>query len=441
MDLMGLVPARRGPHRFRLVLSVGILLTAGPAVADDPFEQAPIRYSDSTPNNRVSRLQAEIERDGRPLRRDPRFGYLPDLLRRLDVPVESQMLVFSKTSMQRDRITPKTPRALYFNDEVYVGYCHAGDVIEVSAADPQLGAVFYTVDQAAGEDPAMTRQTQSCLQCHVRSGVDGVPGHVVRSLYVDAGGLPILSEGSHLVDHTTPIADRWGGWYVTGTHGAQGHLGNLVIRDRQAARPWRNDEGGNVTALAGRLRAENYLAPHSDIVALMVFEHQAHVQNLLTMAAYTTRQALHYEAEFNRAFGEPEGHRLESVTRRIEGAGDKLVRGLLFVGEARLEAPIAGTSGYAEAFSRRGPRDGRGRSLRDFDLRSRLFKYPCSYLIYTRQFDELPPRMKDYVAKKMSDVLAGRGGEGFEGLSDDDRRAIAEILAETEPDLLKVRGD
>jgi hypothetical protein len=178
------------------------ILQGQSAVADDEFEQPPINYSDSTPDNRVSRLQAAIERDGLRLRYDSKLGYLPDLLKQLDVPAESQMLVFSKTSLQRDRIAPRTPRALYFNDEVYAGYCHAGDVIEIAAADPQLGTVFYSLDQAREEGPAITRRTQDCLQCHAGSQADGVPGHTVRSLFVDAGGFPILPKGA--ISSTTP---------------------------------------------------------------------------------------------------------------------------------------------------------------------------------------------------------------------------------------------
>lgn len=412
-----------------------------PAIAADPFELPPIRYSDSTPENRVSRLQAAIERDGTRLQYDPKFGYLPDLLKRLEIPVESQMLVFSKTSLQRDRIAPETPRALYFNDEVYVGYCHAGSAIEISAADPQLGTVFYSLDQDREEVPAITRQTQSCLQCHIRTQSDGIPGHFVRSLFVDPGGLPILSEGSQLVDHTTPIEKRWGGWYVTGTHGAQVHMGNLVINDQKAERPWKNEEGQNVTDLSGRFSTDWYLSPHSDIVALMVFEHQTHVQNLLTQAMFTTRQALHYEAEFNKALGDPEDQPLESTKRRIESAGDKLVRGLLLADEAPIRGPITGTSGFAESFLRRGPRDSRRRSLRDLDLKSRLFMYPCSYLVYSKQFDEMPPRVKRYVAKRLRVVLDGKGGKDYEYLSESDRRSILEILAETKPELWENAGE
>jgi hypothetical protein len=338
--------------------------------------------------------------------------------------------------LQRHRIAPRTPRALYFSDDVYVGFCQGGDVLEISAVEPKLGTVFYTVDQTSREQVRIQRQTENCLICHSSSRTEGVPGHLARSLYVDPSGQPILSSGSHAVDHTTPLRDRWGGWYVTGTHGAQTHLGNLIVAGREVVEPVDNAEGQNVTSLRERIRVEKYLTPHSDIAALMVLEHQILVHNHLTKANFTARQALHYEAEMNRAFGEPEGHRLESTTRRIESAGNALVEALLLVDEAELTAPIRGTSGFAERFSQAGPRDPRGRSLRDLDLERRLFVYPCSYLIYSPAFDELPPIMRDYVWKRLWDVLKGPGdAKKFAHLSPADRQAIYEIVCDTKTNL------
>jgi hypothetical protein len=428
-------------RRFEWLVSWICVLTASagidtrPAIAADEFEQPPIRYTDSTPDNDVARLQRVLEHGDSVLGWDEQRGYLPALLRELKVSPATQMLVFSKTSLQRDRISPRTPRAIYFNDNVYVGYCVGGEAIEVAVADPQLGAVFYTLQQSVAAAPQLERQTHRCLQCHVVSDSTPIPGFLVRSLFTSPSGQPILSEGSHRVDHATPIADRWGGWYVTGTHGEQTHLGNQLIRDREAPRPWANDDGHNVVDLTGRLRTENYLTPHSDIVALMVFEHQAHVHNLIAQANFAARQAMYYEAALNKAIGEPEDHRLESTTRRIASAGDKLVAGLLFAGEAPLTHPIAGTSAFTQEFQESGPRDSQGRSLREFDLTTRLFKYPCSYLIYSPAFDALPPAMKSYVGRRFRDILAGQGGADFAHLSPADRQAIAEILYQTKHDL------
>ena len=425
------------PLSLALSLAAAALALSAPAaLAFDDNERPPISYSQSTPDNCVSRLQARLDAGELQWAHEDGLGYLRPLLDALQVPVESQLLVFSKTSLQRDRISPRSPRAIYFNDEVYVGYCRAGEVLEVSAVDPQLGAVFYTLEQQPADRPRLLRQTDNCLLCHSSSRTDGVPGHLVRSLFVDAGGQPILSEGSYSVDHGTPLEQRWGGWYVTGTHGSQAHLGNLIIQGKDVARPVDNALGHNVTQLQDRLAVENYLAPHSDIVALMVLEHQTLVHNRLTKANYTARQALEYEREMNRALGEPASHRLDSTTRRIQGAADDLVEALLLVGEAKLTAPIQGTSGYAVAFTRSGPRDQQGRSLRDLDLRRRLFKYPCSYLVYSSAFDALPPEALVCVWKRLWDVLNDPADvDSFAKLSKADRRAILEILRATKPGL------
>lgn len=404
--------------------------------ATDEIERPPIQYSQSTPENGISKLAAQLEVGEARLAYDEHVGYLNSLLKALNVPVESQMLVFSKTSLQRHRISPRAPRAIYFNDEFYVGYCQAGDVLEISAVDPQLGTVFYTLDQNDPAQAHLRRQTENCLICHSSSRTDGVPGHLARSLFVDSSGQPILSAGSHAVDHTTPFEHRWGGWYVTGTHGAQQHLGNLVVRNGNVVEPVDNAQGQNVTDLQDRVSLGAYLSPHSDIAALMVLEHQTLVHNRITKANYTARQALLYEQEMNKALGEPAGNRLESTTRRIQSAGDDLVEALLLVGEAKLTAPVKGTSGYAENFEARGVRDARGRSLRDLDLNHRLLKYPCSYLVYSPAFDALSGVMRDYVWKRLWDVLTQQGTEKqFAHLSAEDRRAIVEIIADTKPNL------
>lgn len=415
---------------------LAVLAVPATLFAADEFDGPPIHYSQSTPQNTVSRLQERLDSGELSLERQGEQGYLRAVLQALAVPVESQMLVFSKTSLQVRRITPETPRAIYFNDDVYVGYCQSGDVLEISAVDPQLGTVFYTLDQHPDEKPRFQRHTDNCLICHSSSRTEGVPGHLVRSLYVDAGGQPMLSAGGRVVDHTTPIEERWGGWYVTGQHGAQSHLGNLVIQGRDVPRKLDNARGHNVVDLKDRIDVARYASPHSDIVALMVLEHQTLVHNRLTKANFATRQALDYDAMMNRALGNPEGKHLDSTVRRIQNAGDALVEALLLVGEAKLTAPISGTSGYAEAFSRSGPRDSEGRSLRDLDLTQRLFKYPCSYLIGSAAFQGLPDEMKDYVWKRLWNVLSGDDKSAkFSHLSETDREAIVAILRATQQDL------
>lgn len=407
------------------------------SLAQDSFEQPPVSYSASTPENCVTELQQRLETADSQLTYDDHFGYLKSVLAELDIPVESQVLVFSKTSLQLRRISPRTPRAIYFNDNAYVGFCQSGDVMEVSAVDPELGAVFYTLDQRDAEGtPRFSRQTDNCLICHSSSRTEGVPGHLVRSLHVDKGGHPLLTAGSRNVNHTTPIEQRWGGWYVTGEHGEQKHLGNLITDDDDDPDRIDNSAGQNVRSLDDRFRTDRYPSPHSDIVALMVLEHQVLVHNRLTSASFTTRQALAYDEMMRKMLDKPDGTCLESTTRRIHSAGDKLVEALLLVDEAPLTANYRGTSGFADVFIARGPRDTRGRSLRDFDLTRRLFRYPCSYLIYSDAFAQLPDEVRTYVWQRLAEVLTGKDqSEEFAHLTPEDRQAIIDILHETMPDL------
>ena len=421
---------------LNIAIAGATLLISGSLCADDEFDREPILYSQSTPDNRISRLQQRLDQGDLTLTHDGDKSYLRSLLKALDVPVESQMLVFSKTSLQMRRIAPRTPRAVYFNDDVYVGFCQSGEVLEISAVDAQLGTVFYTLNQQENEKPQFQRRNDNCLVCHSSSRTEGVPGHVVRSLYVDAGGQPMLSAGSRMVDHTTPIEQRWGGWYVTGTHGSQKHLGNLIVEGREVEEPVDNSAGQNVTELKDRLNVDRYVSPHSDIVALMVLEHQVLVQNRMVKAGFDTRQALDYDVMMNRTLEYPAGTRLESTTRRIKSTGDRLVEALLLVNEAKLTEPIKGTSGYAEQFATVGPHDPHGRSLRDLDLTTRLFKYPCSYLIYSEAFEGLPVESRDYVWQRLFDILSGQDqSEKFAHLSPDDRQAILDILRATKSNL------
>src|SRR5262245_3957937 len=224
----------------RLVLLAACCVSLASPVRADDYDREPIRYSTAPANNVVSRLEERLAAGKTQLPHEKRLGYLRSLLGELTVPVSSQMLVFSKTSLQRNRISPQTPRAIYFNDDVYVGFCQSGDVIEVAAVDPQLGNVFYSLDQNAPDRPRFTRQGDNCLICHGSSQNQGIPGLLVRSVFSDPTGLPLLSAGSYRIDHTSPLEKRWGGWYVTGTHGKQTHLGNLIIRTRTVHEPLEN---------------------------------------------------------------------------------------------------------------------------------------------------------------------------------------------------------
>ena len=324
---------------------------------------------------------------------------------------------------------------MYFNDDVYVGFCQQGDVLEISAVDPQLGTVFYTLDQDPLLAPSFRRQTDNCLICHGSSQTKKFPGMSSARCLPTPADCRSCRRARFASIKPRPLEKRWGGWYVTGTHGDQKHLGNLIVRGRIDRDDVDNAAGLNQTCLDSRFDTSKYLTPHSDIVALMVLEHQADAHNYITRANFLKRQAMHYQQSLNRELNEPADQVWDSTKSRIKSAGEPLVEYLLFSGEAELTAPIRGTSGFAEQFARRGPWDRKGRSLRDFDLQTRLFKYPCSYLVYSPSFSTLPPEVKDYILRRINEVLSGKDhSDKFIHLSPSDRIAILEILADTLPD-------
>jgi hypothetical protein len=438
--VMWRVPFFCRPHgRFVFVLLA--LATAGPAGAQALYEQEPINYLTAPADDPVARLQKRISSGEVKLERNDRNGYLDSVLRQLDIPVTSQSLVFSKTSFQRDHISPANPRALYFDDETYVGWVPGADVLEIAATDPVLGPVFYTIDQhqpTNAKAPAFVRQTHSCLQCHGGTMTRDTPGLLVRSVFPDASGQPVLSAGTFLTTQQSPWSQRWGGWYVTGTHGAQRHMGNSVVtNEAEPDKSLNRDAGANVTDLSTRFDTGAFPTPHSDIVALLVLEHQAEMHNLLTRASYQARLALRDQQAMNRALGRPDAYPSDSTKARIESAGEALVRCMLFADEPVFTDEVAGTSTFAEDFEAKGPKDAMGRSLRDLDLKRRLFRYPCSYLIYSASFDALPAEMKDYVYKRLWQVLNEDDEEAgpYSRLKRSQRRAILQILAETKKDL------
>lgn len=395
-----------------------------------PADHPAISYRDLGYRNPVARLQAQLAAGTAQLSYDTTTGYLPAILKALDVPVSSQVLVFSKTSFQAARIYPHSPRAIYFNDAVSVGHVGNGDLLELIATDPNAGVVFFTLDQTKQARPQIVRRNDECLSCHATPRTLGVPGLVVRSIHSDRTGMPVARTSSYFTDHRSPLEQRWGGWYVTGTHGTARHMGNQMATD--AAGTLDAEAGANVVDLSRFLRPGLHLTPHSDIVALMVLEHQVRIVNLMTRVAWETRLAL-ADHEALRLPNEP-SEWSASIRRRIEGPAEVLVRSLFMLDEHPLTAPVAGTSRFAHEYSSREPSDAHGRSLYELDLTRRLYRYRFSPLIYSEQFDGLPPEVHRYILRRVNDVLTGRERNAeFASITDAERRALREILRDTLP--------
>ena len=390
----------------------------------------------------IIRLQALIDREEVDLKYDSKWGYLPSMLEVLDISRSSQALVFSKTSAQFRFISPPSPRALYFNDDVYVGWVRGAPFLEISAADPSGGAVFYTLDQQPTERPRFSPDRGECLPCHESARTLRIPGHLTRSVYPASDGLPYFSLGTVDVDQTTDLSKRFGGWYVTGTAGEMKHRGNATASSEEVAAELDAGPESAVTDLSRHFDVSNYLTPHSDIVAHLVLAHQTQMHNHIALAQIEARRALDYRTDMIRLFGESSPDLDASVRRRIESPSEKLVRHLLFLEEAPLEGPVRGTTPFAQEFQQKGKRDSKGRSLRDLDLTGRLMQYPCSYLIYSEAFTELPDEVKQYTYRRLREILTEpESGDGFEHLSRSDRSAIAEILRETLPEVAEFWGE
>jgi len=384
------------------------------ALQDHPV----IQYATRPTTDRVARLRHEIA-NGRSLQRDARTGYLRPILGALGIPVESQLLVFSKTGVQRAYTSPHTPRALYFDESVAISYVPGAPALEIAAHDPEQGVVFYTLDQTA-PSPILTRQTM-CLTCHVSSSTLDVPGMIARSNTVGEDGNVLAHVPGHDVTHETPHPDRWGGWFVTSEdvappYAQRAHSGNITFSD------------GGVTSNVIFVRwmdstpeARGYLSRSSDISALLLFDHEMRAINLLTRLSWESRIAASADGGF--AIG--------AVERRV----NELVDYLLFVREVPPSAALTPPRGLAERLESKTPTDRRGRSFGQLDLVDRLLRYPCSYMVYSEAFEVLPPAVKQAIYRRMIDVLSSHGTRDDRvRVSVDDRRAVLEILRDTKPD-------
>lgn len=378
-----------------------------------------IGYFTQPVHDPVAELNRRLEDGSVHLRYDHVAGYLRSVLEALRVPIESQVAVFSKTSFQAAIINPRNPRTIFFNDSVAVGWMHGG-FVELASQDPQQGTLFYVLEQKPGEQPRFQRR-DACLQCHVSDASLGIPGMMVRSTFTEPDGNPRLLLGAFITDHRSPFDERWGGWYVTGSSGSARHMGNALLTDPDRPESMVTAATLNRPSLRDQFDTQAYLSPYSDIAALLVFNHQMHLMNLITRVGWEARVA---SAE-HRDGGVP-----------LRDAIRELVDYLFFVDEVPLPGKMRGTSGFAEKFAALGPRDSQGRSLRQLDLDRRLLRYPCSYMIYSDAFDHLPAAAKEAVYQRMWQILSGRDKDPrYARLTLADRQAVVGILRQTKPDL------
>jgi len=385
-------------------VAVGVSQQRRTGAFDQSINHPAIKYLVADTDTMVDRMNAKLRDGSAKLVWDEKTGYLKSVLDLLQLPVESQVMVYTQTSLQAPHIKMDNPRAIYFNDTVSVGYIRGAGLIEILAQDPAMGSVFYTINEIPVAQATAGRDTQ-CLRCHLSWDTLGVPGMSVLTTYPRKSEADYANGG--FVDHYRPIEERWGGWYVTGKKLPPRHMGNYPLLLPKAVPP-----PPPRASLEGLFDLSGYLTPYSDIVALMVLEHQSHLSNLITRATWETR------------LGEPD---------RIAEAAEALADYMLFVDEARIPGGgIEGSSGFAEKFVTFGPKDAKGRSLRELDLKTRLLKYPLSYMIYSPAFQSMPAMPKSRVMNRINAVLAGEiTGEKYRNFTPEIRTAIREILADT----------
>lgn len=424
MKSRALAASQRPVRRSLWIVGSGLLLAAATVIG---ITARPSQAEDLAVTNIVEEYQRQLDAGTAKLAyAESGHGYLPDLLRVLHIPRASQLLVFSASSLQFDRINQKTPRALYYQDDVSVGSVQDGRLIEIMTADKDSGLAFYTLDVTKADKPRFIRRTTECITCHGYAS-HWAPGMMVANFDTGPNGQLLYLDPSHpfrLTDDRTPFEDRYGGWYVTGNTGTMQHRGNVTL---DPANPFQVPAGGlNVASVSDRIDTARYLEPGSDIVSLLTLEHQTGFVNLVT------RINAQYHGLDNRDLVP----RLQATKQDIDASIDELVAYMTFVDEVPLPSPVKGSSSFTETFEGEGPHDAQGRSLRQLDLTTHVFRYPLTYMIYSHAFDNLNALAKERVLRRLYFVLRDADTSApFTDISARGGAAAINILAATKADL------
>jgi hypothetical protein len=404
--------------RLSLLLCLTASALAAPFAGD--IELAPHLYSTRPLTDRFTRLKDDLEAGRIPLDRTSEKNFLASFLKAVGVPASSQSLVFSTTSLQLRYITPANPRALYFNEDLYIGYI-PGARLEIVSLDPEAGAIFHIFDVPRGEQPIRVERSDRCANCHVGGDTGYVPGLLVKSVVPGPTGGSLVSYRQEQSGHGIPFSERFGGWYVTGRHSIADHWGNTIGRmadgkiQRNPIPPGQDFDFGK------------YLAPTSDMLPQLLLEHQTGFVNRVVEAGYRARTAMHASG----------GKLSPAHAAELTEQARAVTRYLLFADEVPLPAGgVEGDAAFKKDFlSTRKPAPGGG-SLKDFDLRTRLFRHRCSYMIYSPVFTGLPAQMKQAIYRRLGEALSTtRPDREYLYLSAVEKQLIRGILKATLPDL------
>lgn len=387
------------------------------------------QYWDRPLEDAFTPLIPDLESGKIPLESRNEKAFVVSLLEALQIPVSSQLLVFSATSLQQPRISVRNPRALYFNENIYVGWVPGGQ-IEVVSIDPNLGAIFYIFDIPRQRRPLVIERSDRCMNCHARSLTGNIPGLTIKSVISGPNGGSLDAFRLETTGHSVPIEERFGGWHVTGVHGIKRHKGNLTgtfLAQASAKTPgFRRDDIDGLFIYDNKAgenyQRSKYPVETSDILAHLVFEHEIGFNNRAIEATYAARAFLY----------EDEGQLSKAHEAELETLANELVRYMLFAEETSFpEGGVEGDPDFIKEFRAQGEISARGLSLRDFDLKTRLFAHRCSYMVHSLAFTGLHPHIKKLVMERLKEALGPASPREFDYLPRAEKVAIGEMLGES----------
>jgi hypothetical protein len=354
------------------------------------FSAPPHDYWKRPVTDRFSLLKDDLASGKIPLDHSSEKAFVVSLLNTLGVPASSQMLVFSATSLQLSLISTRNPRALYFSDDIYVGWVPGGK-IEIVSLDPALGGIYYIFDIPRQQGGALNvDRSNRCMNCHGAADSGWVPGLVLSSVIPGPNGGSLISWRQETLGHGVPLSERMGGWLVTGTGNWKDHHGNvtgLLYAGKLTTTP---------LAMGSTFDVGRYPVATSDLAAHLLHEHQAGFITTALEVGYRARAALHEGGGSVPAARVPE----------LAAAADKLAAYLLFADEAALPfGGVAGDAQFRQDFAAPRRADPAGRSLRDLDLKMHLLKFRCSYMIHSPVFTGLEPGIKAQVLRRLELAL------------------------------------
>jgi len=410
--------------RFLTMLMFLAISSAWAAETKEPrvieFKNPPHSYLEAKPKDRFAELQEKAQKGEVKLDTTNDKAFLTSLLQALNIPVSSQIMVFSASSLQSEIINPRNPRALYFNEDTYIGWVPGG-LVEIIAADPEMGPMFYVFDRLrpGGPVPNVTRSTK-CMNCHAGNATRRLPGLIAESLLVSRAGSSLETYRRDVQGHQIPLEDRFGGWHLTGQHNIANNRANVMGIPNNGKNEITSVNPGQFSDLS------LHLLPTSDILPNLTNEHQMGFENRLVYAIYTVRQLK----------SEGKGMLGAAAKAEIEERAQELARYITFADEAKFPAKgIVGDPAYVQDFLRDRKVSKTGLSLKDLDLKTRMFKHRCSYMLYTDTWKAAPKELKERVYYHMALYLREQPDAQHAHLPPSERVAIRSILKDTMTDL------